>query len=177
MELGKIFDESEKRDAIHIAIIPARAAETLYPAQRVGLLKLENDHPHATQSETPIGIVDPFLTHPVTKGTLIGICLFPGTVTGMRHEWDHPWLHAPATNPAKTLAENRLREICSDLGISVSEVLGGTHEVVTGDYFHVGEHEHLRDLWYGVRDEFWACLATLGVEVPPENQGGFSCSC
>lgn len=90
--LGQIIEDTAERDAIHIAIAPVVAAGRVYPGQHVALL---GNGPQVaavlpTDPNRPIGIVDPFLTHPVEAGTKFYLFLYPQTVTGLRHEWTHP---------------------------------------------------------------------------------------
>ena len=61
------------RDAVHVAIIPMRAIRRMMPGER-----LQN------------GVVDPFLTAPVEPRELFLLCLYPGTITNLRHVWSHP---------------------------------------------------------------------------------------
>lgn len=79
--IGKILRGSAQRDAVHFAVAPITAAMLLKPGQNVGL-----DGTDAT----PIGIVDPFLKRPVERGERCWMFLYPGTITGLRHEWTHP---------------------------------------------------------------------------------------
>ena len=73
-KLGQLVtDPTAGRDAVHVAVIPMLAVATLQPGQR-----LAN------------GIVDPFLAEPVRPGQWYYLCLYPGTVTGVRHAWSHP---------------------------------------------------------------------------------------
>jgi hypothetical protein len=39
---------------------------------------------------TPVGIVDPFRVGLMQPGTVFWLCLFPESITGMRHVWTHP---------------------------------------------------------------------------------------
>ena len=64
LKLGKLIEGDCGRDAIHIAVAPMIAAERLSPGQHVGLIGVD----HAGRTETPIGIVDPFLQIAVMKG-------------------------------------------------------------------------------------------------------------
>jgi hypothetical protein len=86
VKLGKLIDETGQRDAIHVAIAPVVANESLEPGQHVGL----NEEGKATnKTENPIGIVDPFLKERVPKGFRFYLCLYPNTVTSLRHHWSH----------------------------------------------------------------------------------------
>lgn len=85
-QLGKLIDGPELRDAVHIPIAPVRAAHKLKPGQHVGFI--ENDSTELVgESFDLIGIVDPYLTKDVEKGQRFWLCLYPGTVTSMKHVW------------------------------------------------------------------------------------------
>lgn len=121
------------RDAIHIAVIPAIASQKLMAGEWVALAKppTAEDEPvkirSLTAGEKAVGIVDPYLTEAVRKNKGCWLFLFPGTVTALRHAWEHPDFRvpiplnvpAPAAEPlpvplspidrAKTRAEGYLR--------------------------------------------------------------------
>lgn len=86
-----------RRDAIHIAVIPLIAGEHLwagayfklkYGTQDVAMQARHEDAPGV------LGIIDPFLRGlnygEVKEGDRVWGYLTPGTVTGMRHAWQHP---------------------------------------------------------------------------------------
>lgn len=76
LRLGELIEDGRgaKRDAVHIAVIPQvnTTAQALFPSMRV-----------------PGGIVDPFLTVPVNPGERYWLWMTPGSVTSLRHAWDH----------------------------------------------------------------------------------------
>ena len=86
-DLGSLIEGEElpARDAIHIAVAPVVAAETLSPGQKV---KMVNGRAEA--SSNPDGVVDPFLPGPIFTGGTFWLMLFPNTITSLRHEWTHP---------------------------------------------------------------------------------------
>lgn len=95
VKLGQLPDQHAQRDAIHIAVAPVEAAEDLEPGQHVGLLAQLGHSDRlaglwASACAPHIGIVDPFLQVPVRKGQRFWLCLYPQTVTSIRHDWTHP---------------------------------------------------------------------------------------
>lgn len=85
-KLGKLCDSMTRRDAIHVAIAPVQAAMKLKPGTHVEL----DENGRAFSGKHNIGIVDPFLTEAVKSGQWFYLCLYPGTVTTLRHAWEHP---------------------------------------------------------------------------------------
>ncbi len=99
--LGVPPDGQSRRDAIHIAVIPARAKDNLKRGDRVMLryndetLEEYNECIYAVPAvlgENYHGIVDPFAEGPIAEGQTCWIVLRPGTVSNLRHDWDHPAL-------------------------------------------------------------------------------------
>lgn len=89
-KLGELIQDGDRRrDAVHIALAPVTAAERLTPGQHVGLVQQDNVE-LAGPCRHNIGIVDPYLSEPVEAGERFWLCLYPGTVTGLRHVWTHP---------------------------------------------------------------------------------------
>lgn len=96
LNLGKLIEEPQERDAVHIAVIPAIAMDTLRPAQEIGFERCEYArrvlmvYPTTEPKIKPVGIVDPFLKRPVFKGQVFWMFMFPNTITGLSHNWSHP---------------------------------------------------------------------------------------
>lgn len=89
-KLGQLITSPVGRDAIHIAIAPVTAGEDLNPSERVILDKNGEAFGRHVGGPPPVGIVDPFLEDCVLKGQRFYLCLFPGTITSLRHVWSHP---------------------------------------------------------------------------------------
>ena len=85
-QLGQFPNEDDRRDAIHIAIAPVVAGEDLQPGEHVGL----SPDKKFVKTENSIGIVDPFLKETVKAGQTFWLCLYPYTITSLRHAWTHP---------------------------------------------------------------------------------------
>lgn len=92
--LGTIIDHTQKRDAIHLAVLPVVAkGKPLYPGDHV---KLVNGEAYWTEVGQGTGIVDPFLTTVVAPGQHFWMVVYPRTITSLRHVWDHPAFPAEA---------------------------------------------------------------------------------
>lgn len=93
VELGKLISDyaiKVNRDAVHVAVFPAFAGKTLSPGQRVYLI---GDYAYPEDdgnNNSPIGIVDPFLTGEVQENRQFWLFMFPNTVGDLRHSWSHP---------------------------------------------------------------------------------------
>ena len=95
IQLGQKITTDQERDAIHIAVIPLVAAGEFLPGQPFRLAYTDNTKavPVTTADSTDcIGIIDPFLDENeyIGEGDRVWGVLFPNTVTGMRHHWEHP---------------------------------------------------------------------------------------
>lgn len=86
VKLGTIIEGDASKDAIHVCLAPCVAAHYLCPGDHVGIL----EDGKAGGSPNPVGIVDPFLKEGVQEGQKFWVCIYPGTIKGLRHEWEHP---------------------------------------------------------------------------------------
>lgn len=83
--LGTIIQDGG-RDAIHLAVEPVIAGETLFPGQHIGLI----DGKAVSNGVKMLGIVDPFLTGKVFEGDKFWLIVYPRQITSLRHVWSHP---------------------------------------------------------------------------------------
>jgi hypothetical protein len=98
--LGQLCADDARRDAIHIAVAPVVANETLNAGDHVGL----TERGFGTLSEPWVGIVDPFLAAPVERGQRFWLFLYPNTITGLRHVWSHPAFKPTPPPPERLVA-------------------------------------------------------------------------
>lgn len=89
--LGQILpnDGEEIRDAVHVAVIKARAGATL---RRGDPVILQHGEALLVGIDLAIGVVDPFLKGYVSRGEYFFVVLKPGSVSNLRHTWTHPLL-------------------------------------------------------------------------------------
>lgn len=186
--IGHKLTEPQSKDAIHIAVAPVTASETLYPGQQVGFLHgIESDLVCATSPATPaLGIVDPFLTEAVAEGEKFFMFLLPNTVTGMRHEWQHPAFVATGASvpdPVNSLDDARLQiaignltRIATTLDLSFDELIEVARSYLQEDEMWYGDTSDVYDIDYRSFWEDWGRVTgepiARGFDDCP-----FSCSC
>lgn len=182
--LGKIHIRQERRDAIHLAVIPAEAGRTLRPGAHVTLVE---EKAFAADSNDGIGIVDPFLRAPVFQGERFWLVIYPRKITSLRHVWSHPDI--PEEKPLTAYGDDSdiasearaaVHELAVNLGISDEAMMEGAKKWLGsgGDYegyMHFGV-----DLDYGWdMEKFWDAYTLLTGETVPDGKrtSFFSCSC
>ena len=145
-ELGKPISGTQLplRDAIHVAVYPIIAGETLYPGQP---LKLKPDgrtrtvignatittEGLAAQCLPPLGILDPFLPDPIHAGDSAWMLICPNTITSLRHDWTHPGLPVHGHSILVREAEQWLTEFAHELTISREELVDGAYQYLTNE--------------------------------------------
>ena len=185
--IGKLIEGESHRDAIHVAICPVVANDTLMPGQHIGFITGSTSVVDIVPDA--IGIVDPFLRRPILKGQAFYMCLYPNTVTGMRHHWSHPALvaevalvkssEAALAIPLKTSdAVGFITKLAVEHGLDYDEFMGYVREYVRSGNDAVDGGRWEGQLLWG-NDEFWnAYEEVTGTKVPKDDRGGvFSCSC
>jgi hypothetical protein len=180
--LGTIIGEGQGRDAIHLAVEPVIAAESLPPGTNVGFVK---GGVGITGCDKFLGIVDPFLKQSVQKGERFWLVVYPRQITSLRHVWSHPAFpesDMKATTSTVGSDEQWIRDFAANVGLKYSVLMEGAAEWVEskkrggwGEYLCFGgllEGEY-------VPEEFWPHYeAVTGRAVEEEHRGSFfSCSC
>lgn len=103
-KLGNFPGKIDGRDAVHIAIVPMVTGEPLKPGSWVAL----RDGKLVSSERLPaIGIVDPFFEPHfvqdhfdgcIPEGCTVWLLLTPGSTTGLRHVWEHPFFQKVPTD-------------------------------------------------------------------------------
>lgn len=187
LKLGQLILGEAHRDATHVAVAPVVAANNLLPGQRIGLLPDGRASQHV---DWLLGIVDPFLTHAITEGQRFYLWLFPGTVTGMRHEWQHSAFQAPQGQPQAPPAKpgpldaaesvQWLTDFAGTVDRSYEQLMADCRGYLDhGDYVTQYDSESWRDAFYGSEQVFWDHYERVtGTKVPVDDRGSpYSCSC
>lgn len=171
--LGRLADSKAAKDAVHVAIIPVTCAHAkVYPGEPLKVVAggaIEK----AGDGEWD-GIVDPFLRASVMPGDRFYMVLKPGSITSLRHDWEHPAF----TDTTEEEEMKWVKDFAAELGIPFDTLWDGagmysgdsSYYVSTGEVEVYGSDENWKKFW----DIF--CRKT-GAKKPEYEQGFFSCAC
>ena len=195
LKLGEIIspDRVVDRDAIHIAVMPCVALVQLSPGEHVGL----STNGKASDRIKPyVGVVDPFLfesarENPTDKwcvdpGERFWLYLYPNTITGLRHHWEHPSIDAldstdaPGSNSEVVAWSLRYIETeANKMGMGANELLEHAREWAGGaEWVHIGYDTPSDEGvdWH----KFWQHFEVVtGIKPPKDKRESiqYSCSC
>ncbi len=178
LNLGKLIDEGQGRDAVHVAIAPVVANEKLYPGQDVGFVTSSQEV--VGKNGTHIGIIDPFLKLPVQPGQRCWLWLYPNTITSLRHEWTHPAFEAvsvPDTSKTNERSKKWLEDFAADVGLSYEQLLQAGKDYIEKGRYHIFPYD-TPDRCHEETEEFWDNFERVtGIEVLLKDEKPFSCAC
>lgn len=192
--LGTIIDETQKRDAIHLAVIPVTAGANIEPGHDVCLDKegfAVNWYEGESEYE-PLGIADPFIKRKqynhgsIRPGDRFWLVIYPRKITSLRHVWSHPAFPDEAAglqlqvNDAKEESRKWLEAFAARL-FSYEP-----HDSETSSRFDVlmagAEHGGFgTDIEYGdncnPNDEFWMHYERYTGKKVAKRHEHFRCAC
>ena len=175
--LGSFITPMESRDAIHLAVEPIEAGQTMVPGGHVNI----NDEGKAVRADLGkgVGIVDPFLTEGVQKGQWFWLVVYPRTITALHHVWEHPAF--PAVSNQST-SEKWLRNFVEDQGVQAYEEDGDTFDQFIAAALRAKTYGYVSLPFDGngsLPPEFWNHVESYtGEKIPQENRSDyFSCAC
>lgn len=191
--LGKLVEGNPGRDAIHLAVVPMVAGEDLQPGSHV---RIDNEKAVETINDDGIGIVDPFLRDRVTEGQTFWLCLYPNTITSLRHVWEHPSL-PPSESQSESANTDKIATSMEWLESYVRkhcpywvEVVDGEPPESDGGLFRFLKlvKYHRKIFYYGsdchslydVKDAeelFYHLSIVLGRRINADYFEAFTCSC
>lgn len=185
--LGKVLDHEMPRDAVHIAVVPVIAGDSMQPAERIGM----DHHGHASAyAKEKIGIVDPFLREAVAVGERFWLFLDPGSITSLVHHWTHPAFSTMADDP-KVKAKAWIGEFANVYGLSYDGVMDAAETWLAGEeYAERRGQKYVDHDDYGYRyptdlpqvgeakwQEFWTQHEIVTGKRSKEGRSFFWCSC
>ncbi|WCM21414.1 hypothetical protein NDK50_08180 [Paraburkholderia bryophila] len=187
--LGIIIDDTQARDAIHLAVEPVTAGQRLHPGDHVGL---DGERKAVRRGVKLLGIVDPFLDVNVDEGQKFWLIVYPRQISSLRHVWEHPDFVASGETGAavsnKATSEKWLRDFvarsdCPDYdtvlklavgqSVTINEDYGPSYK--DGDYIQInGSDAHGE-----IPPEFWTHVEIVsGQKIPQDERPTFfSCGC
>ena len=202
--LGKIHEYTEYRDAIHLGVEPVEAGEKLLAGEHIGIQggkAFRANNPNNIIK--PVGIVDPFLIKPVSKGQRFWLVVYPREITSLRHVWEHPdFPQSGETLPEPTAEGMRKAHMLvgDDLGqaykLLENWVVNQNNIIHDYDYASKITFEELmermsdwaqgeEDSWHNgemfegahISEEMWDAWETITNNKAKYRESWFSCSC
>jgi hypothetical protein len=168
IELGKIIEGEQDRDAIHIAVAPVFAYVPLNPGEHIGFIDIQTNRVSSFKTKK-IGIVDPFLTKQVKVGEQFWMFLYPNTITSLRHDWIHPDFDNVRIENVKARAW--ITEWANRYGLSYDDAM----RMGQKQDFFIGEV-----CYDNIPEEFWNNFEILtGTKIDEETRETthFHCAC
>jgi hypothetical protein len=181
--LGTIIDETQRRDAIHLAVEPVIAGERLNPGEHI---TVKNGKATRTHVGEGLGIVDPFLVGYVPQGKRFWFVMYPRQVRSLRHVWTHPAFpdepEVAAPSPDKAASEAWLRAFCKSADCPRYEQLIALLSGKCTEYESCSiDDEYLyfsgTDAHGQIPAEFWGHVETVLGRKFEDHPTSFSCSC
>lgn len=180
--LGKLLpaDHGQRRDAVHVAVMPVIAGEFLHHAESLRLkFGTSNVVLSAVYNDDYIGIVDPFIgLHHIDPGQQFWMWLRPGTITGLRHEWSHAAIDVDVSTMSES--ERWLRVFAEKWNFNYDEML---EQSMLDTGIIVARGYELHDVsGLDKEDEatFWAHIEKVTgkrISKAHKNKVSWSCTC
>ncbi len=179
LKIGHIITEPQQKDAIHMAVTPVILGDKrAFPGDHVGILS----DGRVSANTTTIGVIDPFLKSSIREGDQVWLFLYPGSITALRHEWEHPAFKKDGSAVApedleKTLAKQRIEAEAASAGLSYDDLMFAARDYRDHDeYLCQGSRWDGHDM--NDAEQFWQDFKLVTGEELPKHLGGFfSCSC
>jgi hypothetical protein len=188
--LGTLIGPNEKRDAIHLAVLPVVAGSNITPGEDV---KFDAEGLAVAAWEGDgIGIADPFLKLErenggkgrIRPGQRFWLVVYPRKINSLRHVWTHPDIPDDAGGGEPTQASNereesrlwleafanRLFSYEPDYGTRFEVLMNGAEDGGFGT-----DIEYRNDCQ--PNDEFWFHYERYTGRKVQERHEHFSCSC
>ena len=190
LKLGCLVGPEQQRDAVHVAVAPVTASEELKPGQHIGLADPKNTELASSTAAMLIGIVDPYLKANVLEGERFLMWLYPNSVTGMRHEWQHPafFIADVIKNQDTEYNKNQkqkvksvkfIEEFAEEIGQSYDGLLEDAENYAKRGITATDNSQDYENMSHDDWTEFWEHFSNVtGIEVDDDTSGApYHCSC
>lgn len=168
IEIGKIINNKQEKDAIHVAVAPVIAYHDLMPGEHIGFIKDDN-RTVGSMAGKKLGIVDPYLTEAVNKGQQFWMFLYPNTITSLRHDWIHPEFNEQASRVKES--QEWIENWAAQYGMSYDYAMECGNK---RDFF-------LGEVYYDqISPEFWSHFEIITgqiISTEVRNETYFHCAC
>jgi hypothetical protein len=169
VKLGQLAPEDQKRDAVHIAVCPVVAGERLAPGEHIGFIDQALNT--VGDCDKPLGIVDPFLKQMLNPGDRFFMFLYPGTITSLRHDWEHPAWEGDVPQSMRWI-----QDFAKSIDQNYDSLMqAAANFQITGDYTY-DNSEKYKDRWSAF-PEFWKHYEVVTGNKVNDNSVPFTCSC
>lgn len=180
LNIGKRLNHGEhQRDAIHIAVAPVVAGETLNPGERIGFLP---NGKVGKGAEDVVGIVDPYLDYSVYENEQFWLFLFPNTVTSLKHFWSHPAFPDEKKISVTSIRDSRkwINDFATELNQTPDKLMEAAKFWVTNNDFTYDNSENYKEVEYSKWKLFWhhyEVVTKTKLHPSVEKRSFFTCSC
>ncbi len=186
--LGTLIGPNEKRDAIHLAVIPAIAGQSLAVGADVYIKDGKAWHfQWDKEPEEFIGIVDPFLKGEIIEpGSYFWLIIYPRKITSLRHVWEHPAFPNADAPPIPTPrqersllnAMNRIECVAVNAGLTYEELMAEIDDAIRYENNYISAKFSYEPDSGQLSAAFWADWSLVtGRSIPSKRPEYFSCSC
>ncbi len=188
--LGTLIGPNEKRDAIHLAVLPVIAGANITPGHDV---KLDGEGLAVNAyDDDGIGIADPFLKLPreahsagsIKPGQRFWLVIYPRKINSLRHVWTHPEIRDEFGSGAMDASEDPREESRRWLEAFARRLFSYEPEDATRFHVLMADAEEGRfgtDIEYGdgcmPDDEFWFHYERYTGRKVKSRPEYFSCAC
>lgn len=177
--LGTIIDDKQKRDAIHLAVMPVIAGMNLSVGDDIGIV----DGLATRLTPIKLGIVDPFLKEVVKEGEHFWLIIYPRQINSLRHVWSHPGISDEIETQAidKSFSEKWMRNWAMEnvsydyYGESgkLDEDTAYSFAIKAGHTNNIGPYEDARE---HINNEWWNHWESI-TGTKGDRDSYFSCAC
>lgn len=175
--IGRLLQGDALRDAIHVAVAPVVAGETLDPGQGL-VFTQKNDNEVRKGTVNTVGVVDPFLKGYVRKGQRFWMFLNPGSINSLRHDWTHPAFGPEKVDRDKIAAKQWLEKFAESQRQDWGMFEGIMTKAVRGDGSWCGDDDNAESFNAQKQRLLREWQTWTGVAIArDEDEIYFSCAC